>query len=61
MPKPLERFDPDVVHVVNPVLMGSAALGSIAGRHSTVVSFHTDLEAYLPRYRLEALDRCSAR
>ena len=45
--KPLDRFDPDVVHVVNPVLMGWAALMSLAERHSTVVSFHTDLEAYL--------------
>jgi glycosyltransferase involved in cell wall biosynthesis len=53
--KPVDRFDPDVVHVVNPVLMGWAALMSLAERHSTVVSFHTDLEAYLPGYRLGAL------
>jgi glycosyltransferase involved in cell wall biosynthesis len=53
--KPLNRFDPDVVHVVNPLLMGWAALVSIAERHSTVVSFHTDLEAYLSDYHLGAL------
>jgi glycosyltransferase involved in cell wall biosynthesis len=53
--KPVDRFDPDVVHIVNPVLMGWAALMSVAERHSTVVSFHTDLEAYLSGYRLGAL------
>jgi glycosyltransferase involved in cell wall biosynthesis len=53
--EPLDRFDPDVVHVVNPVLMGWAALRSIADRHSTVVSLHTDLEAYLSGYHLRAL------
>ncbi len=52
---PLGRFDPDVVHVVNPALMGWAALRANPDRYRTVVSFHTDLDAYLSRYRLQAL------
>jgi glycosyltransferase involved in cell wall biosynthesis len=52
---PVDRFDPDVIHVVNPVLMGTAAMQALAGRHSTVVSFHTDLSAYAARYHLGVL------
>lgn len=46
------RFGPDVVHVVNPVLMGWVALRAIAARYPTVASFHTDIEAYAGRYHL---------
>ena len=48
----VERFQPDVVHVVNPVLMGWVALRAIAPRYPTVASFHTDIEAYADRYHL---------
>ena len=48
----VDRFRPDVVHVVNPVLMGWVALRVLALRYPTVASFHTDIEAYAGRYRL---------
>ena len=48
----VDRFRPDVVHVVNPVLMGWVALRALARRYPTVASFHTDIEAYAGRYRL---------
>src|SRR5690349_15359265 len=48
-------FDPDLVHIVNPVLMGWAAFRGLAPRYPTVVSFHTDLESYTVRYGLAVL------
>ncbi|MGI8457130.1 MAG: glycosyltransferase [Propionibacteriaceae bacterium] len=51
----VERFGPDVVHIVNPVLMGSVAACQLRGRYPLVASLHTDLDAYTSRYRLGLL------
>lgn len=48
----LREFEPDVVHVVNPVLMGSLALQYAAKRYPTVVSYHTDVSVYASMYHL---------
>ncbi|WP_299036245.1 glycosyltransferase [uncultured Pseudokineococcus sp.] len=47
-------FAPDVVHVVNPVLMGVAAALRLAPRHPLVVSYHTDVATYAGHYHLGA-------
>jgi glycosyltransferase involved in cell wall biosynthesis len=47
-------FAPEVVHVVNPVLMGTSAIRRLAGELPLVVSLHTDLNAYASRYHLGA-------
>ncbi len=52
IPRRLERFEPDLVHVVSPVLMGAFALHQVARRYPVAASFHTDLAAYARRYRL---------
>jgi glycosyltransferase involved in cell wall biosynthesis len=49
----LAEFDPDVVHVVNPAVLGIA--GVIAARRqkrALVCSYHTDLAAYTSYYHL---------
>lgn len=49
----LRRFAPDVVHVLNPVLLGVA--GVLAARcqeRALVASYHTDLSQYAAHYRL---------
>ncbi|MHB1928321.1 MAG: glycosyltransferase [Acidimicrobiales bacterium] len=48
----LRELRPDVVHVVNPVLMGSVALRRASRRHPTVVSYHTDVSVYASMYHL---------
>ncbi len=48
----LKEFQPDVVHVVNPVLMGSLALQYASKRYPTVVSYHTDVSVYASMYHL---------
>ncbi len=48
----LSHFRPDVVHVVNPVLMGSVALRHASNRYPTVVSYHTDVSVYASLYHL---------
>ncbi len=48
----LSQFRPDVVHVVNPVLMGSVALRRASHRYPTVVSYHTDVSVYASLYHL---------
>ena len=48
----LDAFDPDIVHVVNPILMGAHALRQVTGRYPSVASFHTDVSAYAARYHL---------
>ncbi|HEX7661821.1 MAG TPA: glycosyltransferase family 1 protein [Pseudonocardiaceae bacterium] len=53
----LRDFDPDVVHAVNPLLMGVA--GVIAARlrrRPLVASFHTDIVRYARYYRLGWLE-----
>jgi glycosyltransferase involved in cell wall biosynthesis len=54
VPGLVQAFAPDVVHVVNPVLMGTWAVRRLAGHHPLVASLHTDLLAYAARYRLGA-------
>ena len=48
----VQRFQPDVVHVVNPFFLGPFGL-SYAKRlgRPTVASFHTDLPRYAKHYR----------
>jgi glycosyltransferase involved in cell wall biosynthesis len=46
------RLRPDVVHIVNPVLMGSLALQYASKRYPTVVSYHTDVSVYASMYHL---------
>jgi len=48
----LDDFDPDVVHVVNPVLMGTLAAWLVRSRYPVVVSYHTDVVAYADHYHL---------
>jgi glycosyltransferase involved in cell wall biosynthesis len=49
----LREFEPDVVHLVNPLLLGLAGHLSAARRQlPTVVSYHTDVAAYAARYHL---------
>jgi glycosyltransferase involved in cell wall biosynthesis len=48
----LRSFAPDVVHVVNPALMGTWAVRRLAGHLPLVASLHTDLDAYAARYHL---------
>jgi glycosyltransferase involved in cell wall biosynthesis/putative flippase GtrA len=48
----LDEFDPDVVHVVNPVLMGVLAAWLVRSRYPVVVSYHTDVVAYAGHYHL---------
>lgn len=47
-------FDPAVVHVVSPALMGTWAVRQLAGHFPLVASLHTDLAAYAGRYHLGA-------
>lgn len=48
-------FSPDVVHLVNPVLMGAAAARQLGGRFPLVASLHTDVAAYTSGYGLQWL------
>lgn len=49
----LAEFDPDVVHVLNPVLVGAAgAIGARAQGFPLVASHHTDLIRYARDYQL---------
>lgn len=57
LPAMVRRFAPDVVHVVNPVLMGTWALRQLAGDVPLVASLHTDLDAYASRYHLRLTRR----
>ncbi len=51
----VEAFDPDIVHLVSPVLMGAVAARRLSGRYPVVASFHTDIAAYAGRYGLALL------
>ena len=57
MRKKLERFQPDVLHVLEPVLLG---VGGIYYSQQLdlplIVSYHTNLPAYLRYYRLGAIE-----
>lgn len=54
----LEEFQPDIIHAVEPVCLGIAALCSSGGRDGgrlrvpLVVSYHTDLPKYLRYFHL---------
>lgn len=49
----LDEFGPDVVHLINPVLIGwSGAYAARRRRFPTVASYHTDLSRYARDYRL---------
>ncbi|MEX2501966.1 MAG: glycosyltransferase [Trueperaceae bacterium] len=52
----LDRFDPDVVHVVNPVILG--LWGTMIARQRNLpllASYHTDITQYAERLRLSFL------
>ena len=52
----LEVFDPDLIHVATPDLLGHQALAlARAWRRPVVASYHTRYEAYLKDYGLEFL------
>jgi glycosyltransferase involved in cell wall biosynthesis len=52
----VQRFRPDLVHVVSPTLLGLYGLDVARRRRIPVVgSFHTDFASYLPYYGLGAL------
>ncbi|MEV6900273.1 glycosyltransferase family 1 protein [Amycolatopsis sp. NPDC051372] len=51
----LREFDPDVVHLVNPVLLGAAGLLAARRQHRRIVaSYHTDIARYARHYQLGA-------
>jgi glycosyltransferase involved in cell wall biosynthesis len=58
----LEDFQPDVIHAVEPVCLGIAALYSSGGRDGgrlrvpLVVSYHTDLPKYLRYFHLGLIE-----
>lgn len=55
--KALERFRPDVIHAVNPAVLGvSAFFYSASHRIPLVVSYHTHLPKYLQYYGLGRLE-----
>ncbi len=59
----LRDFQPDLLHVADPALLGIAALYYGGGDHGgalhlpLVVSYHTDLPAYLHYYRFGFMER----
>ncbi len=59
----IAAFQPDLIHVVEPALLGIAGLYYAGGPHGgglrlpLVVSYHTDLPKYLRYYRLGFLER----
>ncbi len=58
----IREFQPDLLHVADPTLLGIAALYYSGGRNGgslhlpLVVSYHTDLPAYLHYYKLGFLE-----
>ena len=62
MRRQLQEFEPDLLHVADPALLGIAALYYAGGDNGgalhlpLVISYHTDLPAYLPYYRLGFLE-----
>lgn len=53
----LEAFDPDLVHIATPDLLGWSALRWASKRRVPVVSsYHTHFSSYLPYYRLGWLE-----
>jgi len=62
MRRQLQDFQPDLLHVADPALLGIAALYYGGGKHGgalhlpLVISYHTDLPAYLHYYKLGFLE-----
>lgn len=53
----LEAFDPDIVHIATPDLLGLKALRWARKRSATIVAtYHTHFPSYLKYYRLQALE-----
>jgi glycosyltransferase involved in cell wall biosynthesis len=63
MRRQIQEFQPDLLHVADPTLLGIAALYYGGGAHGgvlhlpLVISYHTDLPAYLHYYKLGFLER----
>jgi glycosyltransferase involved in cell wall biosynthesis len=58
MRQKLERFQPDVLHVFEPVLLGVGGIYYSAELHiPLVVSYHTNLPAYLRYYKLGIIEK----
>lgn len=52
----IDEFDPDIVHVVNPVLVGAAGVSAARKQgRPLVASYHTDLSRYAGHYHLRAV------
>ena len=53
----MRRFAPDLIHVVNPAVLGASGV-ALAGRMGVplVASYHTHLPKYLEHYRLGRLE-----
>src|SRR4051812_14967382 len=62
MRRQIQEFQPDLLHVADPALLGIAALYYAGGPHGgplrlpLVISYHTDLPAYLHYYKLGFLE-----
>jgi len=62
MRRAMHEFQPDLLHVADPALLGIAALYYAGGAHGgglrlpLVISYHTDLPAYLHYYKLGFLE-----
>jgi glycosyltransferase involved in cell wall biosynthesis len=62
MRRQIEEFKPDLLHVADPALLGIAALYYGGGKNGgglhlpLVISYHTDLPAYLHYYKLGFLE-----
>ncbi len=55
--KALEQFGPDLIHAVNPAVLGIAGFSySASHRIPLIVSYHTHLPKYLQYYRLGRLE-----
>lgn len=55
--KELERFDPDIIHIATPDLLGYKALKWAIKRNIPVVSsYHTHFSSYLKYYKLSILE-----
>jgi len=58
----LQEFQPDLLHVADPALLGVAALYYAGGGNGgalqlpLLISYHTDLPAYLHHYKLDFLE-----
>jgi glycosyltransferase involved in cell wall biosynthesis len=56
IPQEVEAFGPDLVHVLNPISLGVAAMSWARRRRLPLVaSYHTDLPRYVQRYGCGAL------